>query len=247
MAPLLPRSLQHPPELRSLLSSAIGHLSERTPPPDIIHPTQTLKPRSLASVLRRQQVTVTATASSTANPIIPATYSGLNTGPSPGEVAGIVFGSVAGFLLLLWLIYTCFTIGSNAPVSSVVDEDVTVRRHSHSSRRAPSSHTEITEVRTTRERSESRGVSRSRSPPPVRSPPRRESSRRETVIIEETRRASRPPPQDDIVEVIEEHSPVRSPQRQSRRSSGRQSGYRTVDPDAFGGGDRPMRKVSSRR
>ncbi|KAI4256705.1 MAG: hypothetical protein L6R42_006061 [Xanthoria sp. 1 TBL-2021] len=53
---------------------------------------------------------------------------------------------------------------------------------------------------------------------------------------------SRPPPppverEDDIVEVIEEHSPV-------RRSSGsrRVSGYRTVDPEAFGGGNRPLRK-----
>jgi len=49
--------------------------------------------------------------------------------------------------------------------------------------------------------------------------------------------------EDDIVEVIEEHSPVR---RESRRSSGRQSGFRTVDPDALGGGDRPVRKVSRR-
>ena len=224
----------HPPELHSYLSSAINNLAPRAPPQDApLLPTQTLKLRTLASVLRRQEVTVTA--STSPNPIIPATYSGLGTGPTPGEVVGIVFGSVAGFLLILWLFYTCFSLGGG-PVgrSSVVDEeDITVRRRSRSPRPPPSSHSrsEVIEVSRTRERSRSR----------TRSPPRRENSRRETVIIEETRRPSRPP-QDDIVEVIEEHSPVRP----SRRSSGRQSGFRTVDPDAFGGGNKPMRKVSRR-
>ncbi|KAL8711384.1 MAG: hypothetical protein Q9220_004281 [cf. Caloplaca sp. 1 TL-2023] len=64
---------------------------------------------------------------------------------------------------------------------------------------------------------------------------------RETVIMEERIRPAPPPVEreDDIVEVIEEHSPP-------RRSSGsrRVSGYRTVDPEAFGGGNRPLRKVS---
>ncbi|KAL9128317.1 MAG: hypothetical protein Q9217_002972 [Psora testacea] len=232
MAPIFSRALLQPPELRSLLSSAINHLAERAPPSELLPPTKTLKPRSLASVLRRQQVTVTA--STTANPIIPATYSGLNTGPSPGEVVGIVFGSVAGFLLLLWLIYTCFSMGASAVgQSSVVEEEVVVRRRSRSPRPSPSSHSrsEVIEESRTRERTRSRS----------RTPPRRESSRRETVIIEEIRRPSRPPP-DDIVEVTEEHSPIRT----SRRSSGRPSGYRNVDPDAFGGGNRPMRKVSRR-
>ena len=75
----------------------------------------------------------------------------------------------------------------------------------------------------------------------VRSPSR---TRRETIIVEE-RRTSRPapPPEDDIVEVIEEHSPVRRP---SRRESKRSSGFRTVDPAEFAGGDRPMRKMSRR-
>ena len=236
MAPLIPSTFHDPLELRSLVSSAFNRIAKRIPRSAPLPPTQTLKERSLASILRRQQVTVTATSSP--NPIIPATYSGLNTGPSPGEVVGIVFGSVAGFLLVLWLIYTCFSLGGAAPVSSVVDEEVVVRRRSGSSRRPPSSHSrsEVIEVSRTRERSRSR--SRSPTPPP----PRRESSRRETIVIEETRRPSRPPPQDDYVEVIEEHSPVRT----TRRSSNRQSGYRTVDPDAFGGGDRPMRKVSRR-
>ena len=67
------------------------------------------------------------------------------------------------------------------------------------------------------------------------------------MIIEETRR-SQPPPRsepDEVVEVFEEHSPVRrESKKESRRVSG--SGFRTVDPEAFGGGDRPMRKVSRR-
>ncbi len=42
---------------------------------------------------------------------IPTTYAGLNSGPPPGTVVGIVLGSVAGFLLILWLIYTCTQLG----------------------------------------------------------------------------------------------------------------------------------------
>lgn len=76
-----------------------------------------------------------------------------------------------------------------------------------------------------------------------RTPPRRES-RRETVVIEETIRRPRTPP-DDIVEVIEEHSdtPRREKSERSRKVSG---GFRTVDPEAFAGGSRPVRKVSRR-
>ncbi len=61
------------------------------------------------------------------------------------------------------------------------------------------------------------------------------------MILEETRRPA--PRDDDIVEVIEDHSP---PRRVKRESSRRESGYRTVDPEAFGGGSRPLRKVSRR-
>ena len=241
MAPLLPRALQqHPPEFASLLSSAIDRLARRDVASQTLPATRTLKPRTLASLIRRQQITVTATSSSSnPKPLIPANYDGLNTGPTPGTVVGIVFGSVAGFLLILWLIYTCFSMGGAAPASSVVEEDVVIRRRSRSRspRRPPSSHSrsEVIEVSRTRERSKSKSRSRS--------PPRRQSSRRETVVIEETtRRVSRPPPQDDFVEVTEEQSPA----PRTRRSSGRQSGFRTIDPDEYGGGDRPMRKVSRR-
>lgn len=45
--------------------------------------------------------------------------------------------------------------------------------------------------------------------------------------------------EDDIVEVIEEHSPEPPPRRESRKS-----GFRTVDPAEFGGGNAPSRKIS---
>ncbi|KAL8822040.1 MAG: hypothetical protein Q9223_000032 [Gallowayella weberi] len=180
---------------------------------------------SLNSLARRQQAPPK---------LIPETYAGLNKGPPPGTVVGIVLGSVAGFLLILWLIYTCVNFNATRAVSTY-DEETIVRRRSRSprsSRRSPSRHAPSR----SRSRSEVIEVSRHRSPP-------RRETRRETVIMEER---SRPPPppverEDDIVEVIEEHSPV-------RRSSGsrRVSGYRTVDPEAYGGGNRPLRKVSRR-
>lgn len=158
---------------------------------------------------------------------IPTTYAGLNDGPTPGSVAGIVIGSVFGFLIILWLLYTCFNMGGlpGGGGGEVVEEEI-VRHRSRSPRRS-------------RSRSETIEITKSRSPP--RQP-------RERIVVEETRRVSRTPepepeePIDDIVEVIEEHSPSPTPpsQRPSRRPSG---GYRTVDPGAFGGGGRSMRRV----
>lgn len=233
MPPTLPqslRSLPHALNLRSLLPS--------TPSESQLElPTRSLNPLSLASLFRRQVTTVTATATAGANPIIPAFYSGINSSMAPGTIVGIVFGSVAAFLLVLWFIYTCLNFSNQFGRSSVIDErEVRVRSRSPRRRSVSSRHeSEVIEVERTRR-------SRSRT----RTPPRRQSSRRETVIIEETRR-SQPAPRsepDDVVEVFEEHSP---PRRESKKESRRISeGFRTVDPEAFGGGDRPMRKVSRR-
>jgi hypothetical protein len=153
---------------------------------------------------------------------IPTTYAGLNDGPAPGSVAGIVIGAVGGFLLVLWLLYTCFNMRGGLGRGEVVEEEI-IRRRSRSPRRSRS-HSETIEI------------TKSRSPP-----------RRERIVVEETRRVSRPAPEpedlvDDIVEVIEEHSDL-SPPPPSRRASKRTSGYRNVDPGEFGGGGRPMRKV----
>jgi hypothetical protein len=66
---------------------------------------------------------------------IPTTYAGLNSGPQPGTVAGIVLGSIAGFLLLLWFLYTCSGNGNPfAGSGTVVEEEVVTRRRSTASR-----------------------------------------------------------------------------------------------------------------
>lgn len=60
---------------------------------------------------------------------------------------------------------------------------------------------------------------------------------------------------EEIVEVIEEESSISShrpppkkpsPPRSPARRESRRSGYRTVDPAEFGGGDAPMRRVKKR-
>lgn len=75
------------------------------------------------SRLARRQIAVLA---------IPTTYGGLNAGPQPGTVVGIVLGSVAGFLLLLWVMYTCFGVDNPFGSSRVVVEEEVVRRRSRS-------------------------------------------------------------------------------------------------------------------
>ena len=215
MAPIptptvIPSTIHWPRAFRTSLSHlstrSLRHLSEST----------TLQPlvRTVASLLRRQQGVFP----------IPASYAGLDAGPDAGTVVGITLGSVAGFLLVLWLIYTCFNMGSGLGNGAIVAEEV-VSRRSVSPRPRRS--------RPSRTRSPSRSEMSE-----VRSPPRREGSRRETVIIEETRRPVER--EDDIVEVFEEHSPPPPPRRVR---SQRASGYRNVDPDSYGGGERPLRNV----
>ncbi|KAL8940576.1 MAG: hypothetical protein Q9211_002203 [Gyalolechia sp. 1 TL-2023] len=239
MAPSLRRRMEtlsidsHSFDFRSLLPSMSSLLPRNIPSRSSSHtprghwiPSTTPDVNSLT---RRQQNPPT---------LIPQTYSGLNKGPTPGTVVGIVLGSVAGFLLILWIIYTCVTANASRS-ANVYEEETVVQRRSRSprsSRRSPPrSHSRHAPSRS-RSRSEVIEVSRHRSP-------QRRETRRETVILEER---SRPPPppverEDDIVEVIEEHSPP-------RRSSGsrRVSGYRNIDPESYGGGSRPMRKVGRR-
>ncbi|KAK4692691.1 hypothetical protein P7C71_g4565, partial [Lecanoromycetidae sp. Uapishka_2] len=244
-ADLIP-ALRHPLAIRSLLPQ-LHELAPRLPSSDShIFPTRTLVPRTLASLFQRQ-VTVTATATSISDPIIPATYSGLGQGPTPGTVVGIVFGSVAGFLLILWLIYTCFNLGGNMRgSSSVIEEETVVRRRSRSPRRTSTrrssprrreasissrSASEVIEIQSSRTRE--------------RTPPRREQ-RREIIVEETIRRA---PPEDDVIEVLEEHSdhtPRREKSERRERDRRVSGGFRTVDPEAFAGGSRPVRKVSRR-
>lgn len=186
---------------------------------------------------------------------IPATYGSLYSSPDPGTVVGITLGSVGGFVLVLWLIYTFINLGNPDTASSYGTASVvsrrsrrrSTRRHSHRHKsRSPLPMRETVEIRT----------SRGGGPVVVEEPPPRVVSgeRIERVVLEETRRtASRArgkapnvedDSSDDEVVVIEEHSPPRR-HRSTRRSSSprRESGYREVEPDRFGGGDRPIRGV----
>ncbi|KUJ17216.1 uncharacterized protein LY89DRAFT_73945 [Mollisia scopiformis] len=178
--------------------------------------------------------------------IIPTTYGSINSGPAPGTVVGIVLGSVGGFLLLLWLIYTCLSLGGWGSRSSY-EEEVVVhdrRKSRHGS---------------TRSRRVSETVEVRRAPSPVRivpmpmpmPPPMREPVR-ETVIVEEHRSRERPREvsrgSDEVV-VIEEHSPPRRKKsvREREERERRESGYRTVDPGAYAGAVGGRRSSGSRR
>ncbi|KAH8696981.1 hypothetical protein GQ44DRAFT_733481 [Phaeosphaeriaceae sp. PMI808] len=142
--------------------------------------------------------------------IIPTYYN--LSGPTPGTVVGIVLGSVAAFLLIVWLLYTITNGGgmggAGRTTAMAGQEEIVVRRrrNSHGGGRSRVSRREVREV--------------SKSP--------RRSSGRSQVIVDE-RRGPRPRsiivedrhhrvPNDDIVEVIEEHDDYHE-RRGSRRGS----------------------------
>lgn len=215
-----------------------------------------LEPPSRALEARQEATTAT----------IPGAYPGVNAGPDPGTVVGITLGSVAAFLLLLWIAYTCLSMGNrNTAVTDTVSSYGTAsvvtrksrRRHSHQSHHRSPSRRETVEIRT------SRVMPMPMPDPPAPPPPER-------VVMEETIRRSTPvappagpppprmPPrmvhsdddddddQEEVV-VIEEHTPPRRHKSRShkRRSSSarRESGFREVEPDRFAGGDAPLRDV----
>lgn len=111
---------------------------------------------------------------------IPGAYPGVSAGPDPGTVVGITLGSVAGFLLLLWLVYTCLSMGNGGravtdTVSSYGTASVVTRKsrhrqsHSHSHRHSHRSpRRETVEVRTSRVFP---GVAADGPPPPPGPPP----------------------------------------------------------------------------
>lgn len=157
-------------------------------------------------IAKRQQIFI--------QPGIIPTYYNLS-GPQPGTVVGIVLGSVCGFLLIVWLLYS-LTNGGGARAGTTTtmagQEDIVVRRprrNSHGGGRSRASRrTEIREVSRSPRRSGGRSqiiVEERRAPPRPRS-----------IIVEDRHRV----PGDDVVEVIEEHEDYRS-----RRGS-RRGGYR---------------------
>lgn len=181
--------------------------------------------------------------------VIPAQYGALHSSPSPGVVAGIVLGSVAGFLLILAAIYTCLNgfpmaVTSDGVSTYVSRADDRSRRRASRRRRSTSRHSAaMYEVRTrttttTRERvvpdivdtptasafePSRRAPSAHRAPPPPRVVPRDDDSSGS----------------EDEVVVIEEHSPPRrkgrrpSPSYFSDDRSRQESSYRDAESDLY--------------
>ncbi|KAL2754296.1 hypothetical protein ACRALDRAFT_1063181 [Sodiomyces alcalophilus JCM 7366] len=186
------------------------------PAPQFATPSQ---PRQGNPVVPRQEPETTL--------IIPATYTGIGD-LHPGAVAGIVLGSVLGFLLLIWLVYMCAhgfapavetrTEYSSPPPSSVHRSRRHRPRHHHhhhhrpSSRRRSGGRARVVSTQTTRVRS-----SGGRGPAPIIV-----DAPEPEMMSTRTRSVSRPPPRiiddDDEVVVIEENTPPRS-RRHSRHSS----------------------------
>jgi hypothetical protein len=176
-------------------------------------------------------------------------------------VVGITLGSVIGFLLLLYLVYTCLntnnpngdTLAESEVISvgtaSVVRERSRSRHHKHR-RRSP--RRETVEIRT-------RGVGG-----PVIVEDRRAGSRVREVRVEETARyagvpvgvrsVSRGPPpprvvrsddEDEEIVVMEERTPPKRHRSSRRRSEERGGRYREVETDDVVMGE--VRRESRRR
>ncbi|EGY13979.1 uncharacterized protein VDAG_00661 [Verticillium dahliae VdLs.17] len=191
--------------LRQIPSSLLDQLS-------LPHPAGT-GPSDSTPILPRQN--------SDPEIIVPATYGGTNSGLEPAAVAGITLGAVAGFLLLVYVLYMCANgVGPSADYRSSTygASTLSVRRrsrsraHRHQSR-GPS---RARVVATERVRVRESGVG---APFVVEAEP--------VPMRERTRSVSRAPPpprvvddEDDEVVVIEEHTPPRRSRRHSRRGSG---------------------------
>jgi hypothetical protein len=249
MAPL-------PPSIRSVSASDTRILDARQPNAQVAHalnmPTNENLPRSILEA--RQQNGIVP---------IPTVYQGLNSGPAPGAVVGIVLGSVLGFIFLIWLLWILSNGSSFIKTNRDEEEEVVVsrQRNTHSSdRRRSSRRTEMSQ-KPPRSPRRDRVYRQERIvrdfPAPARSPGV-SRVRGETIFVDETRQERRVDG-DDIVEVIEEHSSVGGgppPRRKSKRaSSGYRSvsnfqpspqppgGFRSVDPDLYAGGNYPQRSV----
>lgn len=156
------------------------------------HAAQSLA--SAASSLVRRKSQLQTRQSTQSNPdgtivAIPYFYQGLNAGPAPGAVVGIVLGSVIGFLLLIWLFWTLSNGGGGFIRSSQYEEeDVVVRRRSRSPRsRRSSRRTEMTSRSPVRRE---RVIRQERIVRDI-NPPREPSRIRETVIVDDAPRVER--------------------------------------------------------
>ncbi|KAI2607282.1 uncharacterized protein GGS25DRAFT_495116 [Hypoxylon fragiforme] len=234
----------------------LSELSPRSQPSTTSVTTSATLVRKLHNFASRRLLPRLATGVST----VPEGYGRTPSGPSPGAVVGIVLGSVAGFVLLLLLIYWCVNLGTSAP-QTVIEGSVgtgpsssvvsyrsrpRVHRHTHRSSRQYSPHRrkETVEI-VRRERDMRRSLSRASTPP-------RAPDLDQIVVVEEhdrstiprsrsrSRSASRPrpprappaPPIDDEIIVLEEHSP---PRRRESRSYRRRSSERRSERRSSGG------------
>lgn len=136
---------------------------------------------------------------------IPATYADLSNSLAPGTVAGIILGSVAGFIVIAYFLYVAFG-GTELPIYRI--EVGATRRRSARVRGNADRRREVAEFVRPIAARRGRGQ-RHRAPPPPR----------EAIIVDESVTSrSRTDDGGDIVEVIEEHS---SPPRRSSRGSHR--------------------------
>lgn len=189
---------------------------------------------------------------------IPTVYQGLDSGPAPGAVVGIVLGAVLGFIFLIWLLWILSNGSTFIRTNRDEEEDVVVsrQRRQRSSEHRRSRRTEMSQRNSPRRDRVYRQERITRDfPPQARSPGT--SRVRDSVLVDEQRPSERRVDGDDIVEVIEEHSSVAPPRRKSKRaSSGYRSvvsgapptpqppgGYRPIDPDLYAGGYYPQRNV----
>ncbi|RYP03034.1 hypothetical protein DL765_010621 [Monosporascus sp. GIB2] len=101
MAPLLPASAEPGEILNRLAQSASAH----------INPTRTMS--EVASKVLPRQATTTVV---TDDPDDARTLSG-------GAIAGIVIGSIAGFLLLLWIIRSCSNLNNTGSWGRTFEPD----------------------------------------------------------------------------------------------------------------------------
>lgn len=155
-------------------------------------PPLPLAPRDASPPLARRQNSV---------PLIPTTYVGENSDPSPGTVVGIVLGSVLGFLLLTLLIFWAlyrqsdtFHRGRGPAIANIEVRDR--RSRSRSPRRLSRRGADVTEIRR---------VSRASMSPRRRSFSPRASRR--TEIVEERIVEDRFPVRESVRRVV---SPARN-------------------------------------
>lgn len=171
-----------------------------------------LDDRILSSNLQKRYTTIS----------IPATYGHVNTGPTPGLVAGIVLGTVGGVCLILYLTFVSLNPGGLArgTSSTITDEEEVVVR----SRRGGSSRrSEMIEVVEDQDRHDE--YRRRRAPDRVVV----EESVTGTEVTEDSRESR-------VIEVVEEESSGLSTMSPPQRAKSYRSGVRRVDPREYGGG-----------